>query len=249
MPREAPQNHYRLPDIVDNPKLYVIAAEGSKTEREYFNTLKDEYSKKFNRKNIHLEILKRPAAQKNNSSPKFIEKMLDDFLEDNQDYNFQEYDELWLIIDTDSWELEEIRQIAERCQNDPLYYLGLNNPCFELWLILHLTDSESNVRTFVTDNNLPLIGRCIENSDNSNTVLSIKNCIESIRGRQRSKICKQLLNIVRQHYRANSYAKLIDNIPEAIPRAKILSECDPSSNNYPENICTSVYKLLETLAQ
>jgi hypothetical protein len=58
MPREAPQDHYRLsPDIVGKAKLYVIAAEGSSTEYKYFTALWDVHSTKFNEHNVHVEIL------------------------------------------------------------------------------------------------------------------------------------------------------------------------------------------------
>jgi len=47
--------------------------------------------------------------------------MLNEFLEDNRDYELKSYDELWLIIDTDTWEQETIKQLAEKCQTETLY--------------------------------------------------------------------------------------------------------------------------------
>jgi len=255
MPREVPKDHYRLSsDIKGKAKLYVIAAEGAKTEYNYFTTLRKEYDTKFNEKNVHVEILCRPSEHENHSSPKFVEKMLDDFLEDNQHYDFKEYDELWFIIDTDSWKPAHITEIAEKCQNAPLYHLGLSNPCFEIWLILHLVEPNAEIKTFcVADQqkkNAPLIKKCIEALENNDNLdLSIKNCIEITKKEKRSHLCKQLLNLVREYYHVHSEDVSINKIPEAIQSAKQLDECEPSSNNYPKNICTNVYKLVETLTQ
>jgi len=50
--------------------------------------------------------------------------MLNEFLEDNRDYELKSYDELWLIIDTDTWEQETIKQLAEKCQTETLYHFS-----------------------------------------------------------------------------------------------------------------------------
>ena len=42
--------------------------------------------------------------------------------------------------------------------------------------------------------------------------------------------------------------RLIEYIPQAIPRARKLGNCDPTNNsNYPHKIGTTVYKLLEKI--
>jgi predicted small metal-binding protein len=254
--RETPIDYYRLSqdDMVRKPnKLYVIAAEGDRTEFKYFEAVRDKYSAKFTKLNWHLEILRRPSKQRGKSSPKDVEQMLNDFLEDNRDYDLKSYDELWLIIDTDTWEPETIKQLAEKCQFDTLYHLGLSNPCFELWLILHLADFNDDVRKFDVTNapNVPLIKKCIERFKNNNgSDLSIKKCIEETTShKKRAKTCKQLVELIRRTHNISSIPEgLIDYIPQAIHRSKKLGEqCNPSDDNYPQNICTSVYKLLETL--
>lgn len=60
MPRETPTDYYRLSldDIVRKPnKLYVIAAEGDRTEFKYFEAVRDQYGAEFTKQNWHLEIL------------------------------------------------------------------------------------------------------------------------------------------------------------------------------------------------
>ena len=251
MPRETPKNHYRRTSDFINTKLYVIATEGYNTEYQYFTALKKQYSDKFDERNLHVEILRRPAQQHGKSSPKSTEQMLEEFIEDNQDYDFQkDRDELWLIIDTDTWEQKTILELAKKCQFDTLYHLGISNPCFEIWLILHLADFNQDVRTYCfTDKhkiNAPHIKKCIETLENHNN-FSIKSCIEKVKINKRSKACKQLQNLINNHNHLSSMDELIDYIPQAISRAKALSECNPNNDNYLNNICTSVYKLLERL--
>ncbi len=244
MPRETPKNHYRRSHDFINTKLYVIATEGYNTEYTYFTAFKKKYKDKFDERNLHVEILRRPAQQHGKSSPKSTEQMLQEFLEDNQDYDFQaDRDELWLIIDTDTWEKQTILQLVEKCQKDRLYHLGISNPCFEVWLILHLADLNQDVRTYcITDKqktNAPNIKKCIQTLETNNLNCSIKNCIEATKINKRSKACKQLHNLINNNHHLSSMNELIDYIPQAISRAKTLGECDLN------NICTSVYKLLE----
>jgi hypothetical protein len=255
MPRKTPINHYqRSPDFL-NTKLYVIATEGYHTEFEYFTALINKYNDLFDERNLHLEVLRRTAQQHGSSSPQSTQQMLEEFLEDNQDYNFQaDRDELWLIIDTDTWEKPAILQIAEKYQQETLYHLGLSNPCFELWLILHLADFNQDVRTYcATDKqkiNAPQIKKCIDALENNNdSDFSIKNCLEMVQVNKRSQASKQLQNLINNHHHLSSSQELIDYIPQAISRAKMLGECDPNDDNYPKNLCTSVYKLLESLFQ
>jgi hypothetical protein len=256
MPRETPTNYYRLHplDVASKPKLYVIATEGRSTEYKYFKELRKQYSSKFNEQNLHVEILRRPSKQSGKSSPKYVEQMLNEFLEDNRDYELKSYDELWLIIDTDTWEQETIKQLAEKCQTETLYHLGLSNPCFEIWLILHLIDFNEDVRKFFVAKaqNVPLIKECLEKFENnrSDLNLSLKKCLEEMTSwEKRSKTCKQLLGMVRCFYNISIPKGLIDYIPQAIARAKQLGECNPDDAHYPENICTSIYQLLETLTR
>ncbi|EOU1985465.1 RloB domain-containing protein [Clostridium perfringens] len=52
-----------------------------------------------------------------------------------------EYDEINIIIDRDykSFTEEQFQEVVNIC-NENNYNLGLTNPCFEFWLLLHLTD-------------------------------------------------------------------------------------------------------------
>lgn len=111
--------------------LYVIAAEGEKTENQYFEALK----LTFRNPKIQIEVLEREDSA---SSPSRIIELLDEFQEN---FNLKEDDELWLLIDRDRWEITELKQISQLCRQKG-YHLAFSNPCFELWLLLHVKDFE-----------------------------------------------------------------------------------------------------------
>jgi hypothetical protein len=50
-------------------------------------------------------------------------------------------DELWMVVDRDfkSWTVRELSESRQLCSQKG-YSLALSNPCFELWLLLHLVD-------------------------------------------------------------------------------------------------------------
>ena len=81
-------------------------------------------------------------------------------------------------------------------------------------------------------------------------VSSLKDYIKNQYIKKRPGICKKLWNMIHQSLRQPSNAKIIEYIPQAISRAKIIGECHPNDPDYPENqIGTEVYKLLEKLTQ
>lgn len=112
-----------------NANLFVIATEGRKTEPTYFKEL----AKFYENPKIQVEVLDKIS---NNSSPKDVLKLLDEF---KKAYKLRKDDELWLVIDRDvqSWDAVQIAEIAKLC-NQKNYYLALTNPCFEFWLLLHI---------------------------------------------------------------------------------------------------------------
>ncbi len=138
MSREATSS-YRLPNFTDKPKLYIIAAEGQKTEPQYFNALKKHYEKNHRESRLHIHVLERHPDMGGQSAPKYVQEMLDNFLQENKSYDFQDYDELWMVIDVDRWKEETLLELINACRQKN-YFLAISNPCFELWLILHLTE-------------------------------------------------------------------------------------------------------------
>ncbi len=149
---KTPTNHYtrQLEDISHN--WFVIASEGREQEVKYFNILKKEHIHTFQKQNIQIEVLKRPNTQHGDSSPKWVKEMIVEFLEHNNfDYenfdNIRENDIFFLVIDTDQWAEQEIISLVDFCKQKQQFNLAISNPCFELWLILHLTDITDEINS------------------------------------------------------------------------------------------------------
>ena len=117
-----------------NSKLIIIAAEGEFTEKIYFEALR----KHARNSRVHIKILERDEENKHNSSPEYVLGQLTQYKLENP---IEQDDELWLVIDKDKWTAKSIRAVAQRCAQDSSYHLALSNPCFELWLILHIIDA------------------------------------------------------------------------------------------------------------
>jgi hypothetical protein len=217
-------------------RLYVIAAEGDKTEYNYFQELILQYVEHFRKNNVRLIALDRPKEEAGHSSPQFVENMLEIFLQNNRPQlaSLEGHYELWLIIDTDDyWHRKgAIEKLAQKCADKPLYHLGLSNPCFELWLILHYVELSDPINNY-----LP----------NSAEDCNIQEYIETEGFKGRCGLCKQLLPRIHQNQHEPYYQKLIEYLPRAIPRAKQLGDCTPTSSNYPQHVCTNIYKLVEKL--
>ena len=113
-------------------RLIIIAAEGEKTEKIYFEGLKEHYKNP----RVHVEVLEHLLA---GSEPEKIILALDHF---RSEYNLRKgYDELWLVTDVDRWR-EKLAFVAQQCLQKQ-YHLAVSNPAFEIWLLLHIRDLAS----------------------------------------------------------------------------------------------------------
>lgn len=117
---------------VRSARLVVIAGEGRYTESIYFNAVKNE----LRAPNVHVEVLDRNSDE---SSPESVHRQVADFM---RQYNIENDDELWLVIDRDRWQERMLSQVAQLCAQNSHLHFCMSNPCFELWLLLHLEDVE-----------------------------------------------------------------------------------------------------------
>lgn len=116
----------RIEDVKSS-RLIVIAAEGQKdkSENRYFKA----FISSKNLSNVQVRLLERDDR---NSSPQNVKKQLDDF---KTEYELGQDDELWAVVDRDRW--QNLDDIANQCLSDNVS-LCVSNPCFELWLLLHV---------------------------------------------------------------------------------------------------------------
>lgn len=111
-------------------KLFIIAAEGNKTEIQYFNRLK---ALEGIPSIIHIECLK--GGHK--SSPHQVLKIMLRYLKNN---SLEKSDEAWLVIDKDQWTDQQLIPLYEWSRKAKNYGFALSNPKFEYWLLLHFED-------------------------------------------------------------------------------------------------------------
>ena len=113
--------HYR--------KLFVVAAEGAKTEPHYFKIMGDLQS------DVTVKRLKG-----NKSSPLYVLKKMKNYLEKNE---LKVSDEAWIVVDKNSWRDDQLIQLHNWAQERNNYGFALSNPNFEYWLLLHFEDGTS----------------------------------------------------------------------------------------------------------
>ena len=168
----------RVSNIRNVKKIFVIATEGEKTEPVYFNDLKALHRNSL----VYVKVLKR---QNSASSPAHVIKELNRF---KSHWELKADDELWILIDKDNWGNKNLSITATQCVQKK-YYLAVSNPCFEVWLLLHLRDisrcSRQKIRALSENTNRDLEKeiRCVcgyynkSNPDTSKFLPNIKIAI------------------------------------------------------------------------
>ncbi len=124
----------RQPRNLEPKRKFVIATEGEKTEKIYFDVWKQKVQRRL--------VIKVIEAKDGDSSPKLVLKRLEKFLKGRSEYDAKNGDEFWIVIDRDEWTEQELLDVYEECLKKQ-YNLALSNPCFELWLNFHQKNPKS----------------------------------------------------------------------------------------------------------
>jgi len=109
-------------------RMFVIVAEGTVTEQEYFDLLNDESI-------VRVRCLRNPR----NLTPRDALERIRNFLRAE---NLRKTDEAWIVVDRDSWQEEHLLQLHAWSLTHKSYGFALSNPKFELWLLLHFEDGK-----------------------------------------------------------------------------------------------------------
>jgi hypothetical protein len=109
--------------------LIVIATEDTYAPEQYFGIFKGN--------GRQVKVLRTDDCR---SSPEAVHQRLKDF---RRQHELLDDDELWLMLDTDHWTQPNhvanyVAVCTEAIQNG--FQLANNNPCFEVWLLLHHDD-------------------------------------------------------------------------------------------------------------
>lgn len=198
---------------VRSARLVVVASEGRYTESIYFNAVK----KEMRAPNVHVEVLDRDTDE---SSPESVHRQIADFM---SQYNIEDDDELWLVIDRDRWHERMLSQVAQLCAQNPHLHFCMSNPCFELWLLLHLEDVEQ----FDENTKFDLL----HNRKNKSGITWLKKRMKDVLG----------------SYSESSYdaLSLIPYAPKAMERARKM-DTNPQ-DRWPQSIGSRVYLLMESI--
>ncbi len=86
--------------------MFVIACEGEKTERAYF----EQFCGGFRR----VKIVVLPTGDDHKSAPNHVLKRADDFVDEFGIVG--EDDRVWLVIDMDRWKEATLSSIAKACE-------------------------------------------------------------------------------------------------------------------------------------
>lgn len=198
---------------VKSSRLIVIAAEGRATENIYFEAMRQELCAT----NVQLVVLNR---EDDNSNPANVHRQIKDFMDE---YNILDDDQLWIVIDRDDWKEKMLADIAQLYQQNSNLRFCMSNPCFELWLILHLEDIE-------------------DYSEEDK-----KNLFENPRLSTHGTWTKYHLRKLMGHYQESDYdpSILLPHVEEAICRAEKLDI--NQKDRWPQTTGTRVYLLAKSI--
>lgn len=139
-------------------------------------------------------------------------------------YDLECDDELWLVIDRDHWTDAMLSHVAKECAQDDYLHVAMSNPCFELWLLLHLVDV---------------------------ALLTPEEQQQWVDNRRKSKSAEPYLKVrLRQEmgtYHESDYdaPMLIKYVKVAIERARLLDKIP--ADRWPQTIGSRVYLLAESV--
>lgn len=120
-------------------KSIYIFCEGVKREYQYFQYFKEMDSR------INVEIYRLDPHE--NNSPKGLMNIAKNCIiqsldNPNPKYTFQENDEVWIVMDTDTdrdnSRETQISDVRKECSKLINWNIAQSNPCFEVWLYYHL---------------------------------------------------------------------------------------------------------------
>lgn len=113
-----------------------IYTEGSVTEPEYLQIIREIIKSNRSSRSFRINV----KSSKSKGSPKNIRRSI---REDIKYFGDKKFNEVWVLIDKDSWspktiaELEGDRQITIKTSK---FNVLISDPKFEFWLVLHFED-------------------------------------------------------------------------------------------------------------
>ncbi len=199
-----------------NASYKLIVGEGL-TEEQYFKGLLSIIDKK-ERQRFKFEI--QPYKDDGRTAIKHLVTNALEFRGKFSDFK-KGQDEIWVFSDMDLNNDGELNTAAIDCKKEKMN-LAISTPCFEIWLLLHL-------------------------SDLSETSFDLNPIFDNKKNRKAAQNCELELRKILGGYNKSKLPlpKFLPHIELAIERAKLTDNGYP--DKWPTKIGTRVYKLLEDI--
>lgn len=114
-------------------RLFIIATEDTYAPKQYFAA--------FNLARVTIEVVETNNAQ---SAAAHVVARLKSVVEDSrQRGDVRDDDQFWVVLDTDHWTApNHVAAFSKAIKEarDAGFHIAVSNPCFELWLLLHVAD-------------------------------------------------------------------------------------------------------------
>ena len=115
------------------PKIrFTLFCEGRNTEPLYFKVLKSHYNSSLI--SIHIQKKGRVPITLAEKAQSFVDAAMRKGIRKNL---FEEHDQVWVVVDRDKH--ERFDEAVKLCETNGIC-VARSNPCFEVWLILHMRD-------------------------------------------------------------------------------------------------------------
>ena len=212
----------RITSTVEINKIFLIAAEGSKTEYLYLSALNEKHGRI-----CRLLPFQRPKEEASHSAPN---RVLGQLKREAGRANLKEGDSCWLVVDRDSWGqvlIDAVRD-CKTLQYNPI----VSAPCFEIWLVFYfkklveLTEEEK--------------AQLILNGDVSNRYKYIEKFLTNI--------MKQLkLGKYKANHTLPDFFFVPSNIQKAIDEAYAIEKMEMENNEsyeFPIMLGSQMYQML-----
>lgn len=195
------------------PENYLIMCEGKETEPNYFNGLKQLINSKYgDRVDVLISEINIKGTGKNtNDLVNYTERFV------NQ--AGKKYGKVWIVFDKDDYRDIQFN-LAIKKATDANYNTAWSNPCFEIWLLLHLKSVQNYIEK---DKILNELDKEFKHNNLGNYHKNDKDVFK--------KVTKD------------------DNLSKAITNSKKLVEKFKDKKPSESNPMTNVYKIVEDLKE
>jgi len=112
-------------------RMFVIVAEGTVTEQEYFALFGEESI-------VRVKCLR----NRRNLPPRDALRRVRDYVLEE---GLRSTDEAWVVVDRNGWLDEHLAELHAWSREKTNYGFALSNPKFEFWLLLHFEDAAGAV--------------------------------------------------------------------------------------------------------